>query len=242
MPRAGPAFTISPWRPVTTEANSAAGLARALQAGRDGAHYLRVLLGLCAGALMALFLAWFMHYLIQSSDAMLANVDRVQMLDFVRVKREESVERKDRTPERPKRTETPEVPPMPQSDVDAGGQVLAISAMPTDTSVDIGRGGLGFGAGEGDYLPIVKVAPIFPMRALAQGIFGECMVRYTVTSVGTVKNVEVLKDRCTSVMFWRPSIEAAKRFKYKPRVIDGVAVEVEGIHNIFYYREIEEQD
>jgi protein TonB len=241
MPRAGPASTISPWLPVITEADSAAGLAKAL-AGWDPAHYLRVLIGICLGALVALFLAWFMHYLIQSSDAMLSDVERVQMLDFVRIKREESVERKDRTPERPKLTETPEVPPMPKSDMDASGQLLAISVMPTDSSVDIGRGGLGFGAGEGDYLPIVKVAPIFPMRALAQGIFGECMVRYTVTSVGTVKNVEVLKDRCTSVHFYRPSIEAAKRFKYKPRVIDGVAVEVAGIHNIFYYRELEEEN
>ena len=241
MPRAVPASTISPWLPVITEANSAAGLARAL-AEWDPARFLRVLLGICMGALVALFLAWFMHYLIQSSDAMLANVDRVQMLDFVRLKREESVERKDRTPERPQLTETPEVPPMPQSKMDASGQLLAISAMPTDSSVDIGRGGLGFGAGEGDYLPIVKVAPIFPLRALAQGIFGECMVRYTVTSVGTVKNVEVLKNRCTSVLFYRPSIEAAKRFKYKPRVIDGVAVEVAGIHNIFYYRELEEEN
>jgi protein TonB len=192
------------------------------------------------GAVVALFLAWFMHYLIQSSDAMLANVERIQMLDFVRIKREESVERKDRTPERPKLSESPKVPPMPQSNMDAGGQLLAIMAMPTDTSVDIGRGGLGFGAGEGDYLPIVKVAPIFPLRALALGVFGECMVRYTVTGIGTVKDVEVVKDRCTSGLFHRSSVEAAKRFKYKPRVIDGVPVAVEGIRNIFYYRELDE--
>jgi protein TonB len=238
MPRAGPVCTRSPWPPMTSGTHSIAGLQTALRGG--GVAMLgRALIGMVLGACMALFLAWFMHYLIQSSDAMLSNVDRVQMLDFVRIKREESIERKDRTPERPKLTETPEVPPMPQSAMDAGGQILAISAMPTDTSVDIGRGGLGFGAGEGDYLPIVKVAPIYPQRALAQGIFGKCLVRYTVTSAGTVKDVEVLKAQCTSVMFYRPSIEAAKRFKYKPRVIDGVPVEVGGILNMFYYREVE---
>jgi protein TonB len=236
MPHAAPVFTTLPWLPMITESTSAAGLARALHAGQDK---LRILLGMCMGALVALFLAWFMHYLIQSSDAMLANVDRVQMLDFVRIKREESLERKDRTPERPKLTETPEVPPMPQSDMDSG-QLLKVSAMPTVTSVDIDRGGLGFGAGEGDYLPIVKVAPIFPLRALAQGIFGECMVRYTVTGAGTVKDVVVVKESCTSALFYRSSVEAAKRFKYKPRVIDGVAVEVEGIRNMFYYLEVEE--
>ena len=126
MPRAVPASTISPWLPVITEANSAAGLARAL-AEWDPARFLRVLLGICMGALVTLFLAWFMHYLIQSSDSMLANVERIQMLDFVRLKREESVERKDRTPDRPQLSETPEVPPMPQSEMDASGQLLAIS-------------------------------------------------------------------------------------------------------------------
>ena len=159
------------------------------------------------------------------------------MLDFVRLKREESLQRKDRKPQKPKLEKTPEVPPMPQSNANASGQQLAISAMPTDSNLDIGRGGIGFGAGEGDYLPIVKVAPIFPQRALAAGIFGQCLVRYTVTTAGTVKDVEVMKEDCTSTFFYRSSIQAAERFKYKPRVIDGVAVEVQGIRNMFYYRE-----
>lgn len=223
---------------MSIERSSVAGLALALRMGGDGRHVLRVLTAMLAGAAIALFMAWFMHYLIQSSDLTLGNAERVQMLDFVRLKREEAVERKDRKPQKPKLEEAPEVPPMPQNNADASGELLAISAMPTDTSIDIGLGGIGFGAGEGDYLPIVKVAPIFPQRALAAGIFGECLVRYTVTTAGTVKDVEVLKEDCISAMFYRSSIEAAKRFKYKPRVIDGVAVEVHGVINRFLYREV----
>jgi protein TonB len=200
-------------------------------------YYLLVLAAMLAGTVIALFTAWFMHYLIQSSDMSLSDAERVQMLDFVRLKREETVQRKDNKPKRPKLNETPEVPPMPKNNADASGQLLAVSAMPTDASLDIGRGGIGFGVGEGDYLPIVKVAPIYPQRALAAGIFGECIVQYTVTTAGTVQDVEVIKDRCSSVMFYRSSIEAAKRFKYKPRVIDGVAVEVHGVLNMFLYRE-----
>jgi protein TonB len=120
-----------------------------------------MLLALAVGAAATLFLAWFMHYLIRSSDLGLGDATRVQMLDFVRVKREESAERKDRTPERPELNKSPDVPPMPQSDMDAGQQ-LTVSAMPVQTTVEINQGGVGFGAGEGDYLPIVKVAPIFP--------------------------------------------------------------------------------
>ncbi|MEP5765618.1 MAG: TonB family protein [Halieaceae bacterium] len=224
---------------MTIESNSVAGIDRALSTARTPAHYGRVLLALLAGTASALFLAWFMQYLISSSDLMLSDVTRVQMLDFVRVKREEQVERKDRKPPRPQLEETPEVPPMPQNQMDASGQQLAVSMMPADAGISIDKGGIGFGAGEGDYLPIVKVAPIFPQRALALGIFGECLVQYTVTTAGTVKDVVVIKDRCTAAVFYRSSVEAALRFKYKPRVIDGVAVEVQGVLNMFYYQELD---
>ncbi len=45
--------------------------------------------------------------------------------------------------------------------------------------------------------------------------------------------------QCTSSLFHRASIQAAMKFKYKPRVIDGQAVEVPGVQNKFTY-EIEE--
>ena len=218
------------------EPDSIAGVDRALSVARDPAHYLRMFGALVVGATAALGLGWFMQYLISSSDLMLEDVSRVQMLDFVRVKREESVERKDRKPPKPKLEQTPEVPPLQQNS-NASGQELAVSLMPADSNVSIDKGGIGFGVGEGDYLPIVKVAPIFPRRALVAGIFGQCLVRYTVTPLGTVKDVVVVEEECSDPVFFKPSVEAALRFKYKPRVIDGVAVEVQGVMNMFHYRE-----
>jgi protein TonB len=222
------------------ESNSIAGLERALSTRRDLAHYLRLLLGVVMGGAAALFLAWFMHYLIASSQVALEDTNRVQMLDFVRLKREEQADRKDRKPKRPELNNAPDVPPMPQNSADSSGQQLAVSAMTVNADVDINQGGAGFGAGEGDYLPIVKVAPIFPRRALDRGIFGPCLVRYTVTTTGSVRDVEVIEEECTSPMFHKTSVEAALRFKYKPRVIDGVAVEVIGVMNRFYYEEAED--
>jgi hypothetical protein len=104
------------------ESDSIAGLDRALRADHGLANSLRWLMIVVLGACAALFLAWFMDYLIQSSDMMLSDSKRVRMLDFVRLKRNESAERKDRTPERPKIQETPDVPPLPQSQADASGQ------------------------------------------------------------------------------------------------------------------------
>ena len=221
--------------------SSIEGIDRALASSRGPMHYLRILAALCVGALCALALGWFMDYLIRTSDLRLDETSQVRMLEFVRIKRDEAVERKDRTPPKPRLNETPDVPPMPRESMDAASTRLAVSALPADASFEINRGGIGFGTGEGDYLPIVKVAPIFPQRALMQGIFGSCVVEYTVTTSGTTKDVRVIEDRCDSSFFYSPSIEAAKRFKYKPRVIDGVPVEVKGVLNIFHFRELEEE-
>jgi protein TonB len=211
----------------------------ALRIRHDARYFARLILQVIGGAIAALSLAWFMHYLIQSSDLRLEQANRMQMLDFVRIKREESIQRKRRTPDRPQLAKAPELPPMRRSDADMSGQQLTVSAMPATADLQISQGGAGFGAGEGDYLPIVKVAPIYPHSAMKKGIGGACLVRYTVTAAGTVKDVEVMRDECDSVLFHRSSIEAAKRFKYKPRVIDGVPIEVHGVLNRFYYNVVD---
>jgi protein TonB len=218
-----------------TDSNASNELELAFLAKHGAAHYLRMLIALLLGAASALSLAWFMGYLIESSEMSMQNSQRVQMLDFVRIKREENVARKDRMPERPQLNKAPEVPPVPQSQLDGLGDQLAVTAIPANISADIGQGSFGFGAGEGDYLPIVKVAPIYPQRAASRGISGDCLVMYTVTTAGTVKDAEVVKEECVNSVFYRSSVEAALRFKYKPRVVNGEPIEVRGVLNMFHY-------
>jgi protein TonB len=221
------------------ESDNIAAIDFALGGGHDPRYLVRIILQLVTGASAALGLAWFMHYLIQSSDLRLDQADRLMMLDFVRIKREETIQPKRRTPDRPELNKAPEIPQMSQSSADAGGQRLEVSAMSAAPDIQISQGGIGFGSGEGDYLPIVKVAPMYPHAAMIKGIQGACVVRYTVTAAGTVKDVEVIENECDSAMFYRSSIEAAKRFKYKPRVIDGVPVEVHGVYNKFFYNVVD---
>jgi protein TonB len=74
---------------------------------------------------------------------------------------------------------------------------------------------------EGDYLPIVRVAPVYPARALSRGLEGYVDMAFTVTTTGTVKDPVVVFS--TSSLFERAAIRAVLKFKYKPRVVDGVA-------------------
>ena len=68
---------------------------------------------------------------------------------------------------------------------------------------------------------------------VGDGIQGYCVVQYTVTSLGTVKDSVVVKEQCTHELFMAPSLEASLKFKYKPRIIDSKAVDVPGVENRF---------
>jgi protein TonB len=79
-------------------------------------------------------------------------------------------------------------------------------------------------------VPIVKVAPIYPRRALSRGIEGYVIVEFTVTPQGTVVSPEVVEAEPEGI-FERAAMDAAKKFKYKPRMVDGKAVSVPGVQN-----------
>lgn len=79
-------------------------------------------------------------------------------------------------------------------------------------------------AAEGDYLPIVKVAPMYPRQAQSLGLEGHCDLEFTVTPLGTTADVRVIE--CTSSLFEQASVQALLKFKYKPRVVNGTAIAV----------------
>jgi protein TonB len=196
----------------------------------------RLVTGLVFGLAITLSLFWVMQYLIATADRSLNEDTAGNLLDFVRVKRDETVKQRQKKPEKPPPPDAPPPqPPTPQLDnLSANAEKIAISEVPVETDIEM-TGGFSLGVGEGDYLPIVKVAPIYPNRALTRGIEGYCVVQYTVTRQGTVKDPVVIESQCTSSLFHNASVNAALKFKYKPRIMDGEAVEVPGVQNKFTY-------
>jgi len=201
---------------------------------------IRLAIGLAIGLAVTAGLFWMMQYLIASADRTLNESSAGNLLDFVRLKRDESIQRRQLKPKKPPPPDAP--PPQPPTpkleELNPSADKIAISAVPVETDIEM-SGGFSLGVGEGDYLPIVKVAPIYPARALQRGLEGFCVVMYTVTSLGAIRNPVVMEDQCSSSLFHRASLQAALKFKYKPRVIDGVAVEVPGVQNKFTYEIVE---
>ena len=203
-------------------------------------NFVRMVFGIAIGVVVTAALFWFMQYLIETADRELNEGASGHLVDFVRLKRDESIQRRQLKPKKPPPPDAPPPqPPTPQLDsLDPNAEKIAISAAPVETDIEM-SGGFSLGVGEGDYLPIVKVAPIYPQRALSRGIEGYCVVQYVVTKSGTIRDPFVVEDQCTSSLFHRASIQASLKFKYKPRVLDGEAVEVPGVQNKFTY-EIQE--
>ena len=196
----------------------------------------RLVFGILLGVVITAGLFWFMQYLIVTADRELNEGDSGHVIDFVRLKRDESIQRRQLKPKKPPPPDAPPPqPPTPQlENLNPNAEKIAISAAPVETDIEM-SGGFSLGVGEGDYLPIVKVAPIYPQRALSRGVEGFCVVQYTVTKNGTIRDPFVIEDQCSSSLFHRASIQAALKFKYKPRVVDGQAIEVPGVRNKFTF-------
>lgn len=77
---------------------------------------------------------------------------------------------------------------------------------------------------EGDIIPIVLVRPMYPREAAMRGQEGWVKVEFIITAIGTVKNPKVVAAKPPRV-FNREAIRAILKWKFKPRVIDGVAVD-----------------
>jgi len=192
----------------------------------------RYLFGLTLAVVVTFCLLWGMQALISGGNKALTEAPRGNVLDFIRLKKEQNVTKKERKPQKPAKPKTPPPPmaqpQMQQSNPNAGAVSTNFAAdIQADTALG---GGLSLDSGDGDYLPIVKVAPIYPRRAQSRGIEGYVIVEFVVTKNGSVRDPMVVESKPENI-FDRAAMDAALKFKYKPRVVDGVAMEVAGVQN-----------
>ncbi|ATC97245.1 energy transducer TonB [Pseudoalteromonas tunicata] len=193
---------------------------------------MRYLIALLVAAVITFALFFTMQALIQTGEGAMSEPIKGNVLDFVRLKKEESVQKKERKPEKPPAPKEPP-PPMesPQMDSSQANSDSAGFDFSANVDADVSlAGGLSLDSSDGEYLPIVKVAPVYPRRALSRGIEGYVIVEFIVTKSGTVREPVVVKAEPES-LFDQAAKDAVLKFKYKPRVVNGEAVEVAGVQN-----------
>jgi len=175
---------------------------------------------------------FLMQTLIETGRAALTDANPVSFSEFVRVRREEQIETRDEKPQKI----MPEIKPEVVTQVmDTDAEVGSIDiGMQQQNMMDVSVGGFGVGAKLGDYgmsdaeyMPIVRVVPLYPRQAAVLGLEGYVIVSFTVTTTGTVRDCVVIES--TNAIFNRAAVQAAMKFKYKPRIIDSVPVEVHDV-------------
>lgn len=110
---------------------------------------------------------------------------------------------------------------------------VEVAALPS-ASLEIGTGPGGL-LGDLDVVPLVRVPPEYPARAAQRGIGGWVLLSFTVTASGSVEDIVVV-DAEPEGVFDRAATRAAKRFKYRPRMRDGMAVDRPGVELLLRFQ------
>lgn len=189
----------------------------------------RILFVIPQAALITFFLLVLMVSFIELADPNIQEKPTIKLPDIYMVDREIQVKHSITKPEKPKIDITP-LPEIPQQDFDKiAGNVavgtVAVGKIAVSLDLDIGKT---LQAIDGEYLPIVKVAPQYPRHALNRGIEGHVTLEYTVTKQGTVIDPKIIESQPQGI-FDKVAIKSALRYKYKPRVIDGQPIAVSGV-------------
>lgn len=134
--------------------------------------------------------------------------------------------------EPPKRPPEPQVKPSTDPQMHDTGTTPVTWIPPKPPSIGAPRQAP-TGIPDGAALAMVRVMPTYPIGAINQGIEGHVDVEFTISALGTVVDPVVVDS--THRIFERPALEAASKFKYRPRVIDGAAVAVTGVRYRFVF-------
>ena len=189
------------------------------------------------------FLFVLMVTLISLGDSGLKDDKSVKLADIVMPEREidtfmEQVDKPDEPEEQPEDIAQPEVDLQPTAGI--------------DVSIPKPKANFKAGAGsffrDGEYIPLFKIQPQYPRRAQERGTMGFSIVAFTITETGTIEDVVPVEGYCSSknpndpeaqlrpcTIFNSASSRAALKLKYKPKIVDGKAVKVEGVQHKFTF-------
>jgi protein TonB len=194
---------------------------------------IRVPVALALGALFTTSMFWILWTLVGASlpDSELAEATRI---DFSRMRRDTEVQTKrDEKVERERPPQTPEVPRLALS---AGGIDNNVAQL---TPVIDARGAMSrmtMSAGsDRDVIPLVRIPPDYPPRALSRGLEGWVQIQFTITATGMVRDPMVVNAEPKNI-FDDAALKAIARWRYNPKVEGGVAVERVGVQTIIRFQ------
>ncbi|MEZ8388616.1 energy transducer TonB [Vibrio splendidus] len=190
---------------------------------------IRLFLALPLAGALGLALFSFMAWMVDNGHQRSPDNSETLSFNMVMVEQEQEVQRRQRTvPEKP---EMPEPPPeaktsQSQAEVTPLNSMSSLPSLDLNTSVD----GLAinaptfsdFGSNQ-QALPLYRVEPRYPAKALKRGAEGHVIMSFTIDETGRPIDIQVT-DANPRRMFEREAMRALKKWKYQPKVVDGKAI------------------
>jgi protein TonB len=194
---------------------------------------IRVPIAVAFGALFTMSVFWLLWHLVgRVSDV--NEIREATRIDFSRMRRDTEVATKrDEKVQRERPPPTPEMPRMAFSVSGIDNNVATLTPV-VDARGAMTRMSMSAGS-DRDVIPLVRIAPDYPPRALSRGLEGWVQVQFTITPTGTVKDAIVVNAEPKNI-FDDAALKAIARWRYNPRVEGGVAVERVGVQTIIRFQ------
>ena len=186
----------------------------------------RVIVGGTAGLLLVVGMFGLLFHLVdvpfdasQMGQAVRIEFSPTRRDTEVQTKREEKVEKEP----------PPTAPTIPQMSTSTAQVDRSMIRMQPELNLRGNMTGFGLAGGsDTDVLPLVRIPPDYPPRALSRGIEGWVAVQFTITETGSVRDAFVVAADPERV-FDEAALAAIARWRYNPRIVDGVPVERVGV-------------
>ena len=196
-------------------------------------HALRIPIAVVLGGLFTTSMFWLLWSMVNTAfdigdraEATRIEFSRMRRDTDVATKRDEKVER-----ERP--PPTPETPRMAFSASGIENNVAQLTPI-VDARGAMSRMTMSAGS-DRDVIPLVRINPDYPPRALSRGLEGWVQVQFTITPTGTVTDAKVVNAEPKNI-FDDAALKAIARWRYNPKVDGGVAVERVGVQTIIRFQ------
>jgi len=184
---------------------------------------IRALVALILGAVVTFALFSFMAFLVSFGGERLQKSDPTPPLVINPEKQESKAAQKVRF--KPKPPPPPDQPPPPSevepetNDADTG---MSFEMQGVNVGgVSAGMEGPGSGMmQDGDATPIVRIEPRYPIKAARDGKEGYVVLSFSINTIGGVEDVKVIEAK-PKRLFDKEARRALKRWKYKPKMVDG---------------------
>ncbi len=194
--------------------------------------FTRLPLSLLLGALLTLSMFWLMSSLISRPiDA--TSVREATRIEFTRMRKDTDVASK--REEKVERERPPPAPEVPKMQFQSGSVDSNVASLAPSVDARGAMSGLNISAGsDRDTIPLVRVPPDYPARAVNRGIEGWVLVEFTITGTGSVKDAKVVDAKPANI-FNDAAIKAISRWRYNPKVENGQPVERRGMRTIIRF-------